>query len=396
MGIDNLPVALSVIRPELIRFVSYPYEWCFSQLQDAALTTLKIQKLALEFGMSLKDASAYNIQFHSGRPILIDTLSFEKLPQGKPWIAYRQYCQHFLAPLLLMAYKDIRLSQFLKVYIDGIPLDFASRTLPWFTRFIPSIFLHVHMHALSQKHYASKQADIRARKISRNALIGIIDSLSKATTRIKIRLKKSEWGESYRDTNYSPEAFADKQELVRRFIQLVKPKQVWDLGANTGVFSRIASKTGIPVIAFDVDAMAVERNYRECLANKKNNILPLLLDLTNPSPGIGWENRERKAWIDRGPADMLISLALIHHLAISNNVPFERIAALFKRLCHSLIIEFIPKRDSQVQRLLATREDIFNSYTQPVFEKEFGRHFSILALEKIKDSERTLYLMKAK
>ena len=193
--------AYKVIRPELIRFVSYPYEWCFSQLQDAALTTLKIQKLALEFGMSLKDASAYNIQFHSGRPILIDTLSFEKLPQGKPWIAYRQYCQHFLAPLLLMAYKDIRLSQFLKVYIDGIPLDFASRTLPWFTRFIPSIFLHVHMHALSQKHYASKQADIRARKISRNALIGIIDSLSKATTRIKIRLKKSEWGEYYRDTN---------------------------------------------------------------------------------------------------------------------------------------------------------------------------------------------------
>ncbi len=168
-----------IIQPDRLRFVSYPYEWSFSQLKDAARATLQIQKTALKFGMSLKDSSAYNIQFHDGRPCLIDTLSFEKYEEGKPWVAYRQFCQHFLAPLSLMAYRDTHLSQLLKIDLDGLPLDLTSRLLPWHTRLVPSLLLHIHLHAASQKRYASagsKQVDSN-RQVNRNAMLGLIDSL---------------------------------------------------------------------------------------------------------------------------------------------------------------------------------------------------------------------------
>ncbi len=388
-----------VIRPEPVAFVSYPYEWSFSQLKDAALTTLAIQKRALAFGMSLKDASAYNIQFHRGQPVLIDTLSFETYQEGKPWIAYRQFCQHFLAPLALMAYRDIHLSQLLRVYIDGLPLDLTSRLLPLRTRLSLPLFVHIHLHAMAQRRYANtpmNQTRLPTRHISRAAFLGLIDSLESAIRRLHWKPVGTEWVEYYTTTNYLPEAMQHKQELVCEFLDRIQPYSVWDLGANTGLFSRLASRRGILTLAFDSDPGAVERNYLRCVAEGETNLLPLVLDLTNPSPSIGWHNQERMSWLDRAPADAVLALAVIHHLAIANNIPLGQLAKFFSQLGHWLIIEFVPKSDSQVQRLLAAREDIFPEYTQADFEYAFHRFFISHAAERIRGSERILYLMEVR
>jgi hypothetical protein len=384
-----------VIKPELIPFISYPYEWSFSQLKDAALATLEVQKKSLDRGMSLKDCSAYNIQFRRGKAILIDTLSFERYEEGKPWVAYRQFCQHFLAPLALMSYTDIRLSQFFRVYIDGVPLDLASALLPFHTRLKFSLLSHIHLHARTQKHFAHKPVPASRHKMSRPALLGLIDSLESAVRKLSWRPRGSEWATYYAETNYGFDAFQHKKQLVAEFLEKMRPRPqtVWDLGANTGLFSRIPGGRGILTVSFDVDPACVEQNYLECVNSAEDHILPLLLDLTNPSPSLGWGNQERTSLLDRGPADAVLALALIHHLAIANNVPFSKIAEFFGQICHSLIIEFVPKSDSQVEVLLSSREDIFPEYTQSAFEREFSQHFVIHSAAKIRQSERTLYWM---
>ena len=383
-----------IIKPETVPFISYPYEWSFGQLKDAALTTIRIQKKSLDFGMSLKDCSAYNVQFMKGKPVFIDTLSFERYREGEPWVAYRQFCQHFLAPLALMSYKDVRLGQLFRIHLDGIPLDLASVILPFRTRFKFSLLSHIHLHARSQAHFADRQVNTSRHKVSRLGLLGIIDNLESAVKNLKWQPGGTEWGDYYEDTNYSADAFQHKRQIVAEFLDKISPKNVWDLGENTGIFSRIASDKGIPTISFDIDPAAVEKNYLECRRKGEPNILPLLLDLTNPSPSIGWQNQERISLIERGPADTVLALALIHHLAISNNVPLAKIAAFLASICDSLIVEFVPKSDSQVQRLLSTREDIFPRYEQQAFEADFGQYFAIQSSVRIRGSERTLYLMK--
>jgi hypothetical protein len=382
-----------IIQPQGLAFISYPYEWSFSQLRDAALVTLKIQKTALEHNMSLKDSSAYNIQFHHGRPLLIDTLSFERYREGKPWDAYRQFCQHFLASLSLMAYKDVRLSQLLRVFIDGVPLDLASKLLPGRTRLNFSLLLHIHMHAASQQRYASRTTKASG-AVSRISLLGLVDSLETGTRKLKWQPKGTEWGEYYDSTNYTLQSFEHKKALVGKFLEQIQPTSVWDLGANTGVFSRLASERGIPTLAFDIDPGAVEKAYQQCTERKEKFLLPLVLDLTNPSPSIGWNLDERLSLLERGPADAVLALALIHHLAISNNVPLPRLAEFFSELASWLVIEFVPKSDSQVKHLLATRADIFPDYTPEAFERIFAERFEIKHCELIEDSQRRLYLMK--
>jgi hypothetical protein len=391
---NNDPFAYKILQPEVIPFISYPYEWCFSQLKDAALVTLGIQKAALGCGMSLKDSSAYNIQFRSGKPVFIDTLSFEKYSEGKPWVAYKQFCQHFLAPLSLMAYTDIRLNQLLRVHIDGIPLDLTSALLPLWSWFRFPIFLHIHLHAKSQKRFADKQVKASATAVSRHSLLALLDSLESAIRRLKWQPQDTEWANYYGDTNYASESLKHKKQLVAGYLKEINPESVWDFGANTGMFSRLASDNSIQTIAFDVDPAAVEKNYLDVTNKRETHILPLCLDLTNPSAGLGWDNQERMSLLERGPADTILALAILHHLTISNNVPFEKIADSFSKLCHSLIIEFIPKSDSQVQRLLATREDIFSQYTRHDFEEAFKSFFNIIASNQIRGSERVLYWMK--
>jgi hypothetical protein len=388
-------LAYRLICPEELNFISYPYEWCFSQLKDAALTTLKIQKLALEHGMTLKDSSAYNIQFHLGRPVLIDSLSFEIYQAGQPWVAYRQFCQHFLAPLSLMAYVDVRLGQLLRVYIDGIPLDLAVRLLPLASRFKLPLLLHLHMHAGSQRRYAGKPA-AQTGKMTKAGMLGLIDNLETGIKGLRWTPKDSEWGNYYEIHNYSPAGLELKERTLAAYLERIRPRDVWDLGANTGKFSRIASRMGIPTIAYDIDPAAVEMNYRQCVSDREKNLLPLIADLTNPSPGVGWQNNERMSFLERGPVDAMLALALIHHLAISNNVPLGRIAQFFLQAGRWLVIEFVPKSDSQVQRLLATRKDIFPDYNTQGLEKAFADYFVVHDVQKIPESERCLYLMERK
>ncbi len=386
--------AYKIIRPELIPFVSYPYEWSFSQLKAAALATLQVQKKSLDFGMSLKDCSAYNIQFRNAKPIFVDTLSFEKYCEGHPWVAYRQFCQHFLAPLALMSYTDVRLNQLLRIHLDGISLDLTSSLLPSRSWLVFPLLFHIHLHAKSQKHLADRTVDKTGRQMSQLALQGVISNLESIVSRLRWQPRGTQWADYYTFTNYSSEALEHKKRLVAKFLDRLNPHTVWDLGANVGLFSRIASGKGIQIVAFDNDPAAIEQNYLQCVRDGETNLLPLLLDLTNPSPGIGWENEERMSLVERGPADTVLALALVHHLSISNNVPLEKIAAYFNNICHSLIIEFVPKSDPQAQRLLSARDDIFTNYTQLAFEAKFGQYFTIEDSSRITDTQRTLYLMK--
>jgi len=393
---DHPQLVYKVVQPERLGFISYPYEWSFSQLKDAARLTLKIQKTALKYGMSLKDSSAYNIQYDpsTGRPVLIDTLSFETYQDGQPWVAYRQFCQHFLGPLALMAYTDVRLNQFARIYIDGAPLSLVSRLLPTKTRLNFGLLSHIHLHSKAQTRFADNSQKQASQSMSKTNLLALIDNLERTTVRLAWTPEGTEWGNYYLDTNYSEEAHLHKQALVKECLAKASPAMVWDLGANTGLFSRISSSSGVRTIAFDIDPAAVELNYLQIKKDRETNLLPLLLDLTNPSPSLGWNNQERDSIAQRSKPDLVMALALIHHLAISNNVPLEMIASMFSKLAPWLIIEFVPKEDSQVQRLLATREDIFDQYHQQGFEQAFQKFYDLVSITEIKTSTRKLYLFK--
>jgi hypothetical protein len=295
-----------------------------------------------------------------------------------------------------MAYRDVRLSQLLRVYIDGVPLDLASRLLPLRSfRRLP-LLLHIYLHARTQRRYADKMVDKTAttRRMSKTGFQGLIDSLESGLRQLRWKPAGTEWADYYAIHNYTPAGIEHKKQTVETFLDRVQPRDVWDLGANVGLFSRLASSRNVPTLAFDVDPGAVEQNYLACVAEGETNLLPLVLDLTNPSPGIGWHHRERMSLLERGPADAVMALALVHHLAIGNNVPLGQLAAFLSQLGRWLIIEFVPKSDSQVQRLLATRDDIFPDYTPAGFERACAEHFDICASERIQDSERCLYLMK--
>ena len=397
--IENLDIDCDyykIIKPEKIPFISYPYEWSFSQLKDAALLTLRIQKAAMKYGMTLKDGSAFNIQFHNGHPIFIDTLSFEIYEEGQIWKPYKQFCQHFLAPLALISKKDVRLNLLSKTFIDGIPIDLAAKLLPKTTFGNFGLMAHIHAHAKSQKHYEDKDAKIKQKTLSKRSFEGLIESLKSSIEKMTWNVDSTEWGDYYSDTNYTEKSFEEKKQFISLAIDQVKPKLVWDMGANTGVFSRLASTKGIATISYDIDPLAVEKNYLLSSQNSEQNILPLILDLTNPSSGIGWNHNERMSIIQRGPADMVFALALVHHLAISNNVPLNKLAEFFSQISKFLIIEFVPKSDSQVKRLLLTRDDIFENYDEKNFEIEFSKFFKIINSKKILDSERTIYIMENK
>lgn len=388
-----------LILPELVPYISYPYEWSFGQLQAAAMLTLRVQSAALKMGFVLRDASAFNVQFIGARPVFIDTLSFAPYVEGSPWDAYRQFCQHFLAPLALMAYTDVRLSKLALNFIDGVPLDLASRLLPWRTRLNLSLATHIHLHARMQRGHADDGArGDRAASgptISKTGLLGVAESLAKAVDKLVWRMPATEWGEYYDNTNYSAGAALAKRELVRDYLAALPGplRVVQDLGANNGEFSRIAAGFCHTVVSQDIDPVAVELNFRRCKQTGPDNILPLLQDLATPSPAIGWANAERDSFMLRGACDVVQALALIHHLAIGNNVPLASVAAMLAGLGRWLIIEFVPRSDSQVKTLLATRKDVFPDYTREGFEAAFRGHFQIRRVAGIPDSERTLYLM---
>ena len=382
-----------IIQPEKIPFVSYPYEWTFSQFKDAALLTLAIQNKAIAYGMTLKDCSAYNIQFRNGKCIFIDTLSFERYRPGTPWVAYRQFCQHFLAPLVLMAYTDIRLNQLFKIYSDGVPLDLASSLLPVYTYAIGSLLMHIHMHARFQEKYSPEKIKRHNLFMSLNSFKGLIDNLEGTIKRLKGKKRSSPWARYYETIQCSTAALEHKKQIVADFIEKARPQTVWDLGANTGLFSMVAARHGALVTAFDSEASCIEALYQQVREKKQANLLPLVLDLTNPSQSLGWAHKERLSLIERGPADFVLALALIHHLRIVGTIPFKNIAAFFGEIAKILVIEFIPKSEEAVQRFLAVRADIFFDYSRESFENEFSVYFRIEETIPLRDSQRILYLM---
>ncbi|HEY9506363.1 MAG TPA: class I SAM-dependent methyltransferase [Gemmatimonadales bacterium] len=394
--------AVAILEPERVPFVSYPYEWSFGQLRDAALLTLELQERALARGLTLRDASAYNVQFVTGRPLFIDTLSFEPREAGAPWDGYRQFCEHFLVPLALMSRVDVRLSALLRSHLEGIPLDLGSRLLGRGSWLRPGLLFHVHLHAMAQRRYADRGAGAvqggepsaaARRGVSPAAASGLVRSLRGAIESFDWAPSGTEWADYTQDNNYSAAAADSKRQAVIDLLRGLEARTAWDLGANTGEYSRAARQVVPGVVAFDIDPAAVERNYRRIKAEQETGILPLLLDLTNPSPALGWAHRERLSLEERGPADVLLALAVVHHLAIGHNLPLERVAAFLARVGRHLVIEFVPKSDSQVRRLLRDRADIFPDYTREGFEAAFRGHFRIERAVPLAESERTLYLM---
>ena len=391
------PGAHAVIRPERIEFLSYPYEWTFGELRESALLTLDIQLEAMGAGWTLRDASAYNIQFREAHPIHIDSSSFERLEEGAPWIAYRQFCEQFLAPLALAGRRDVRLSYLLRLGPDGIPLDLASRLLPWRTWFDFGLLSHVHLHARAQIRHAANEDDGRAARKARIAparLEGLIRNLRSTVAGLDWHPGGTEWADYAEHTSYGERAAADKDRLVDAFVRELPGVRVWDLGANTGRFSRIAAVAGKRVIALDIDPAAAERHFRAVRKAGRTDILPLVADIANPSPALGWAGRERRSLLARADADAILALALVHHLAISRNVPLPMLIHLFADLAPWAIVEFVPKDDPMVRRLLATRRDVFADYDLDGFRAAAATRFEIVREEQIAESVRVLFLLR--
>jgi hypothetical protein len=386
-----------VIRPDLVRFISYPYEWCPSQLLAAAEVTLRVQQMAMRFGMSLRDASGYNVQFHNGQPTLIDTLSFERLEEGTPWKAYSQYCRHFLGPLALMRHVDVRLSQLLRTEIDGIPLDLASTLLPARTRLHAGLAIHIHGHAGSQRRHADgARVPEDRQRLSQRALAGLIDSLVATTLKQRWEPRKSDWRDYYEaQRSYTDLAQQHKSEIVSRILQLERPDSVCDLGANTGRFSKLAAgATGASVLALEMDVASVELHWQELRKDDNWRVLPLVADLSNPSPAQGWGHSERGSLQERTQVEVVLALALLHHLAIGNNVPLRHVFEWFARLGSTVVVEWIPKDDPMVQHLLANRTDIFDDYRADAFEDAAREFFTIEDKIDISASPRSIYVLR--
>ncbi len=386
-----------ILRPEQVAFISYPYEWSFGQFRQAARATLRIQELSLRSGLSLKDASAYNIQFHRGRAVLIDTLSFEPYEEGRPWIAYGQFARHFLAPLALMRYRDARLSGLLRVHMDGVPLDLATRLLPASLALRnPTLWLHLRLQASQRRPPGAVDPGPERYRLSRQKLGLLLEQLSSLVEKMAPPQQASVWSTYYdQDHNYSPAAWAEKVRCVERWTSDLKPGMVWDLGANTGSFARLAARAGAFVVALDAEPGIIEEIWRESARSGTANLLPLRMDLANPSPALGWAGEERLSLDERGPADLILALALVHHLAISNNVPLESIVRWFARIGKAAIVEFAPPDDTQVQRMLRAHGGDFSGYTQDRFEKALVERFSVLDQVRLPDSHRVLYLLQS-
>ena len=381
-----------IILPKKI-FISYPWEWSFTMLKDAALTTLKIQKIALEYDFILKDANCFNIQFYNNKPLLIDTTSFAEYKNNSLWEGYKQFCTNFLSPLLLMAYKDLKLQDLILGDISGIDLNLTSKLLPLKTWFNFYILSNVHLHAIFSKKYSKSKEKISEKEITKEQMSCFIDFLISAVENIKLTKQQTQWSKYYTFTNYNKESFEDKKEKVLRYSSETKPKTVLDFGSNIGYFSKLFKTQ--TVYSLDMDRLAVEYNYLDCKKNNTNNIFPMVFDIMNPSPSLGFLNKERLSLLERlKSVDLILALALTHHLRISNNLPFENQARFFSNYGKYLIVEYIDKTDSKIQQMLLNRKDIFDDYTNENFEKEFSAYFDILKKENISSGKRILYLMK--
>ena len=392
------------IAPQRVPLITYPSEWSFEALKGAALLHLKINVVAMDFNMILKDATAYNVQFIGSAPIFIDTLSFDFYKEDHPWDAFGQFCRHFIAPLLLMKYRSLDFNRVLTSFIDGIPVDMASSLLPKRTHLGLFIKSNIHMHAKSiRRNQEDSSSFKKTAKLSKKGLLNIFRYTSSFLEGLHYPKKQSEWGQYYDSTNYSEEAFKEKDNRVRSWIEEIQASRIWDAGGNDGHFSRSIAPGKELVVTSDIDPVAVDRSFmlsKEVGLGK--NILSLLIDLANPTPSFGFTNTERTSFIERIRAtsfDCSLALALIHHLCISNGLSFPMVAGLFASLSTHLIIEFVDRRDDRVERILGNmrgRRSLFDFYTRENFEKDFSSVFTIKDTLAIPQSFRVLYLMESK
>jgi len=381
------------LRPEPIPFISYPYEWCFDMLKDAALVTLQAAADAMDKGMMLKDATAYNLQWHQGHLLFLDTLSFERYDERQPWIAYRQFCEQLLAPLALMHYLQWPLSPLFLTYPEGLPLPLVKKMLPLRSRFNLHVYLHLHLHGgLAARENKSEGAP---RPFSAKKLRDLLRSLRTAVSSFELDRRSGVWSGYYEEAAQRDDYLEQKLALVDRWSSNIPAVTATDLGANEGRFSELLAAQGKLVVSADFDHYSVNRLYQKIKSDGTANIHPIVLDLAHPSPALGANLEERASFIDRAPKGLVLALALIHHLAIGNNLPFDRIVQLFRALGPSLIVEFIPKSDEKIAAMLQHKKDIYNNYTQEKFLEAFGRSYRIVAQEPVGASGRTLYLMEA-
>lgn len=386
------PEGYIILQPEVIPFISYPWEWSFDMLKDAALLTLQLVKESLKFGMILKDATPFNIQWLNGKPVFIDTLSFEKYNCTEPWIAYRQYCECFLGPLLIMHYTKQSLHQLLLAFPEGIPLPVTKSLLPWRSRFSLHVWLHIHMHANVAS--GKKPGSNNERKFSEKKLNDLLTSLEIVTQNVNTGNKQTTWSGYYEEAGQRADYLEKKKQIIQEWLsQTGNLKTAVDLGANDGLFSEMLAANGIFTVAADFDPVAVNNLYKDIKKKKLPGLQPLLIDLANPSPNVGFANKERASFSERINVDIALALALIHHLAIGKNIPFELIAEYFSGLTKLLIIEFVPKEDPMIIEMLKGKKDIYIKYTKADFETSFLKHFSFLKTSAVGSSGRILYFM---
>ena len=395
----KFPEITGVIEQSRIPFISYPYEWAFDMLKDAALHTLDLLLHSGRYGFTLKDATTYNVQFLGCRPIFIDIPSIAKYVPGTPWLGYTQFCQQFLFPLAVTAHRGIPFQPFLRSYFEGIPLDVMKSLLGWLGWRKSGMFKHVFLQSFFQTGFQADNPALKSSfqtlKFSLDHVNALVRAMRKVITQLHPSSSQRHWVGYSDNRSYAAFEIEAKQQFVDKHLENIRPDSVWDLGCNTGEFSLIARKHTDLVIAADADPESVNHLYRHCRQNGISGILPLVLDVTNPSPGLGWNNLARQGFLYRGKPTMVLMLALLHHLCLTHNVPFAYVFNLLLVVeAKYVVIEFVPKSDPMVKKLLANREDVYPWYNLPAFETEAFKHFSLVDRHELPAGKRVLYFLK--
>lgn len=383
-----------VLRHATIPFVSYPYEWSFGMLREAALLQLELIEAAVDEGMILKDASAFNVQWDGRRPVFIDIPSFEVIEPGSPWVGYEQFCQLFLYPLMLQAYHDIPFHPLLRGCLDGIDAAtcWAMLSRPDLVR--PGVFKHVFLQSKAQMRFrdtsGNVKSELRDAGFSTELIKANVRGLIKVVRKLSWNPPESGWVSYTECAHYDSVARESKSAFVRRALVAERRNLVWDLGCNTGEYSLLAAEHADLVIAMDTDHQSIDRLHRR-LSSGPDNILPLVGNLADPSPALGWKCMERKTLEERGKPDLVIFLALIHHLVIRANIHVDELVNWLGDLRADLVIEFVEKSDPMVQRLLQNKEDLYADYDRINFERCLAMRFEIDRTAAICDGNRTLY-----
>lgn len=382
------------LEHDRIGVISYPYEWTFGMLKAAACLQLELVERAVNNGYTLKDATPYNVQFVDRRAVFIDLASFEPLGEGEPWAGYRQFCEMYLFPLFLQAYKGCNFQPFLRAAINGVDVQTAAALFGLRDRFRKGVLTHVWLQAKLDRRYGGSSENVRSSLKSagfnRELILANVRKLSKLVQGLGWDAAGSEWGDYSEFHNYSDTDHALKEAFVRDAVVAERPTTVWDIGCNTGQFSRVAATACPQVVSMDIDHVAVERLFLD--ADAPDNILPLVQNIADPSPSWGWRNRERSELVHRCRPDMVLCLALIHHVVITANIPLAEFIDYLAGLTDRLVIEYVSRRDEKVRTLLRNKDDKYSDYSRASLEQHLSRHFDIERSADVNDGDRTLYL----